>query len=202
MKNNDFAMLVVAILFIALASSGMNMITGSSSVTAEAGSVIEIPWSFKYTDGWAYGTSTNSRIMLDRIDFGGVNEMVWDGPIVDGQTKSGTFKFRVPDTEGEYKIKVIAEIWVMSKSRWAEDGVYYVTITVIPKPYDEPDAPVDPPVVDPPTTDDDLDSGVVPDDTPIDQTVEAAILGNSLMDKLSVLWDLIVTFFENLTGAK
>ena len=87
----------------------------------------------------------------------------------------------------------------MSKNRWAEDGAYYVTITVTPKAYEEPEDEV-PEESETPEEED--ESGVVPDDTPIDQTAEAAILGNSLTSKLSVLWDLIVTFFEQLLGVK
>ena len=74
-------------------------------------------------------------------------------------------------------------------------------ITVVTPVYDEPDIPPLPPVVDPPA-DDDEDSGVVPDDTPIDQTVDAVILGDSLWDKAAVLWELIKVFFEQLLGGK
>ena len=201
MKNNDFAMLIVAMLFIALASSGMNMITGSSSVTAEAGSVIEIPWSYVYDNDFFFGSSTSARVILDEQWTGGqVDTVIWSQQVSADQTYSDTFNYEVPNTEGTYKIEIRSEDW--SGDHWVDTGQFIVTITVTLPEYEEPDIPADdPPAVDdPPAEDEDLGSGVVPDDTPTDQTVEAVILGDSLTDKISMLWDLIKIFFENLFG--
>ena len=197
MKNNDFAMLIVAILFIALASSGMNMITGSSSVTAEAGSVIQIPWEYKYDNNF-FGSKTTARMILDEVGFGKVDQVVWTQTVSLGQTYTGSFNYQVPSTEGIYKIRYSSEEW--SGSRYTGTGQFELTITVTLPEYEEPEDEVpDETETETPTGN---ESGIVDDTVPIDQTVEAAILGNSLMDKLSVLWALIVEFFETLVGVK
>lgn len=203
MKNNDFAMLIVAILFIALASSGMNMITGSSSVTAAPGDVINIPFSFQYDDGDWFGSPTSVRLVLDEVGFGDGDEVVYSGTAVNDQVVSGSFNYEVPNTEGVYVIDLIYEMWYAGGSRWVTGaGSYSVTITVTLPEYEEPDIPADdPPVVeDPPAEDEDLGSGVVPDDTPTDQTVEAVILGDSLTDKITMLWELFKAFIAELIG--
>ena len=188
MKNNDFAMLIVAILFIALASSGMNMITGSSSVTAEAGSVVEIPWSFVYNDGWFLGYDTDGRILVKDMTTDNYDILVWAGAVSDGKTYSSTFNYQVPDTVGEYKINIVSDIWNPRVNDYVNSGGFYITFNV---------------VLSLPEVDDDgvvNDGGVVPDDIPTDQTVEAAILGDSLTDKILMLLDLIKALFENLFG--
>ena len=198
MKNNDFAMLVVAILFIALASSGMNIMSGSGSVTVAPGEIIEVPWSFKYTDGGFYGSPASARLVLDEYQFGSGDVVVWTGEIKDGVDYSGTYNYQVPAVEGTYVIRTNAEVWYSGK--WRDYGTYIHTITVETPTYEEPEGPIVPPV--PPTEPDVEDGGVVDDDIPIDQTVEAVILGDSFMDKIVMLWDLLVQLFENLTGAK
>ena len=193
MKNNDFAMLIVAIIFIVLASSGMTMLTGSSSVTAAPGDVIQIPWEYKYDTSF-FGSTTSARITLDEVGFGGDDTVAWDKSVSLGQTYTGSFNYQVPNAEGTYKIRYTVEEW---SGGWSSTGRFELIITVTLPEYEEPDIHVDPPA-----DGDDLGSGIVDDTVPIDQTVEAAILGNSLMAKLSVLWVLIVEFFETLTGAK
>ena len=199
MDNKDFLMLVIAALFLVMASGGMNIMSGSGSVTAAPSEVIEVPWNFEYTDGAFYGSPASARLVLDEYQFGGVDEVVWTGEIKEGIEYSSVYNYQVPAVEGTYVIKTNAEVWY--SGQWRDYGIYTHTITVVIPVYDEPETPVVPPVVDTPA-DDDKDSGVVPDDTPIDQTVDAAILGDSLWDKVAVLWELIKVFFEQLLGGK
>ena len=202
MNNKDFSMLVIAVLFLAMASGGMNMITGSSSVTSAPGDIIEIPFSFTYDNGWVYGSPNGARVVIDPQWGDSSDEVVWAGSVVDGETYSDSFNYQVPNTEGIYSL--IVRYDDQTPSGWTDgSGSFVLTITVETPIYEEPDDPVDPPESETPTDPEEDDgSGVVPDDTPIDQTVEAAILGDSLLDKISVLWDLIVSFFEKLIGAK
>ena len=199
MNNKDFSMLVIAALFLVMASGGMNMITGSSSVTSAPGDVIEIPFSFVYDNGWAYGSPNGARVVIDPQWGDSSDEVVWAGSVVDGETYSDSFNYQVPNTEGIYSLKIRYDD--QTPNGWTDgSGSFTLTITVETPIYEEPDIPVEDPLEEEEEGDD--GSGVVPDDTPIDQTVEAAMLGDSLLDKISVLWDLIVAFFEKLTGAK
>ena len=201
MNNKDFSMLVIAVLFLVMASGGMNMITGSSSVTAGPGDVISIPFSFEYDDGDWFGSPTSVRLVLSNID--GTDEVVYSTTASDGQICSGSFNYEVPDTEGVYYIHMVYEMWYAGGNRWVEGaGSYTVTITVELPAYEEPDNSTDGDEDSGVVSDDDEDSGVVSDDTPIDQTVDVAILGDSLWDKVAVLWELIKVFFEQLSGGK
>ena len=197
MNNKDFSMLIIAVLFVLFASSGMSMVTQSSTLSAETSAVIKVPWEYEYDNGDFFGSSTNARILLEEQWTGGKYEIIESLSVSDGQTYTGSFNYQVPDIEGYYDVEVRVEEW--SGDSWVTAGRFFLRLTTTLPEYVEPDDPIVLPVVDPPA-DDGTDSGIVDDDTPIDQEVEAAILGDSLTDKIRLLWDLIVAFFEGLIG--
>ena len=197
MNNKDFSMLIIAVLFVLFASSGMSMVTQSSTLSAETGSVIKVPWEYVYDNDFAFGTSTNARLVLEEQWTDGAYESIWSQSVSKDQTYTGSFNYQVPDIEGYYDVEFRVEEW--SGDSWVTAGRFFLRLTTTLPEYEEPDDPIVPPVIDLPV-DDETDSGIVDDDTPIDQEVEAAILGDSLTDKIRLLWDLIVAFFEGLIG--
>ena len=112
MKNNDFAMLIVAILFIALASHGMDMVATSESVyTVQPGDIAVIPFSVSKT--WSDDTfSSGYSLTLDpagdatKAFYGGNKFQVYEGVCHEGETVSDSFTLNTPMVEGTYSFTI------------------------------------------------------------------------------------------------